>query len=201
MIAKKKAFAKKRNREALAIMILAGWGSKNKDSHERYISNSEMRETLLQVDDDFRSQTLLLLKRWSEPNANDKNENWGHNLQEFLQDAWPRQISVKSSNTSARLFELACSNMNKSEVIEIILPLLTTIGRNKLHIPNSRSSNDSVVDLFPRQLLGLLLRVLPEDVTDWPYNIEDTLKRMSDADSKLITDEQFLKLQRKWNAR
>ena len=200
-IAKNNGLAKKRNREALARVILVGWGSTIESTNNRFISNSEMRETLLRVDDDFRSRILWLLKRWSKPDNNDKGESWADKLQEFLQDVWPRQISVKSQDASAGLFELVCSNMEDSELLEITLPLLTTIGRNKLHIPYFRSSNDSVAELYPSQFLTLLDKVLPDDVEDWPYNIEDTLKRMSDADSNLKIDERFLKLQRKWSSR
>lgn len=200
-IAKNKGLAKRRNREALARVILVGWGSTIVSTNNRFISNSEMRETLLRVDDDFRSRILWLLKRWSKPDDIDEDESWADKLQEFLQDVWPRQISVKSANTSAGLFELACLNMGDEELLKIILPLLTTIGRNKLHIPHFRSSNDSVAELYPGQFLALLNKVLPDGVEDWPYNIEDTLKRMSDADSNLKIDERFLKLQRKWSAR
>ena len=181
--------------------MLVGWGNRNEETNERYFSNDEMREMLLRVNDDFRSHILVLLKNWSKPNSNDGDKSWNHKLLEFFQDVWPRQISVKSPSTSARLFELAFLNAGQSKLIDVILPLLTTVGRNKLHIPNIRSADDNVVDLYPRQILTLLYKVLPQDVSEWPYHIEETLLRMSESDSNLKKDVLFLELQKKWNAR
>ena len=200
-IVKSHYLVKHRYLEELARIILVGWGNRNEETQERYILNDEMRETLLQVNDDFRSHTLVLLKNWSKPNPNNKDKSWDDQLFEFFQDVWPRQLSIKSPITSARLFELACSNAGQSELIDVILPLLTTVGRNKLHIPYIRSTDNNVVDLYPRQILILLYKTLPQDVKEWPYHIEETLLRMSESDSNLKTDERFLELQKKWNER
>ena len=68
-------------------------------------------------------------------------------------------------------------------------------------LPNLRKSKDNIVDLYPHQALALLHAVLSDNVAAWPYDIEETLQRISEADSSLNSDERLLELKRKWNAR
>jgi hypothetical protein len=100
------------------------------------------------------------------------------------------------------LCDLAFSNVERfPEIAEIVLPLLTTIDRDHLMLPNLRKSKDNIVDLYPQQTLALLHAVLPDNVTAWPYGIEATLKRIGEADESLRLDERLLELNRKWNSR
>lgn len=200
-LAKRHDLTKRGHCEVLAGIILGGWGQYDKESKERYVSNNEMRDVLLDADDEFRSRILRHIKRWANTKQNNADKIWSGLLIEFLQGVWPRQNSVKTPNVSARLFEIAFSNANQPELIEIILPLLTTIGANQLLLPHLRDTSDNVVDLYPYQILALLHKVLPDETADWPYYTEDTLNRISEADPSLTSDERLLELQRKWNAR
>lgn len=202
------AFANKRNLprrgygKELAGIILAGWGSTHEETGERCISNSEMHDVLLHTDDEFRSHILWRVERWSETQKNAAGEKWSAMLPELLRDVWPRQKSAKTSIISTRLCDLAFSNVERfPEIAEIVLPLLTTIDRDHLMLPNLRKSKDNIVDLYPQQTLALLHAVLPDNVTAWPYGIEATLKRIGEADESLRSDEKLLELNRKWNAR
>ena len=123
-------------------------------------------------------------------------------LPELLRDAWPRQKSAKTPVISARLCDLAFSQPERfPEIAEIVLPLLTTIDRDHLMLPNLRKSKDNIVDLYPRQSLALLHAVLPDNVAAWPHGIDATLQRIGEADGSLKLDERLLELNRKWNAR
>ena len=188
--------------KVLAGIILAGWGSIHDETGERCISNAEMHDVLLHTDDDFRSHILWQVERWSEIKENGTGEKWAVMLPEFLRNVWPRQKSVKTPTISARLCDLAFSNAERfTELAEIILPLLTTIDRDHLMLSNLRKSKDNIVDLYPYQILALLHAVLPDNVAAWPYDIEETLQRISEADISLNSDERLLELKRKWNAR
>jgi hypothetical protein len=200
--AKERSLSKHGYREVLAGIILAGWGSRSTETQKRFISNDEMRDVLLHTDDDFRSYILWHIEKWSETNKTDAGSQWEKMLPEFLRDVWPRQKSAKTPTISARLCEFAFANARRfPELAEIILPLLTTIDGDHLMLPNLRNAEDNIVDLYPHQTLALLHAVLPDNVTAWPYYIQETLQRIGEADSNLNSDERLLELKRKWNAR
>ena len=68
-------------------------------------------------------------------------------------------------------------------------------------LPILQESKDEIPDLYPRQALALLYAVLPDNVSAWPYGIQDWLRHIAEADSTLKTDERFLELQLKWDSR
>ena len=84
---------------------------------------------------------------------------------------------------------------------EIILPLLTTIDRDHITIPNLKKSKGTIVDLYPQQSLVLLHKILPDNVSAWPYNIEGILNRIGEVDENLRLDERLIELKRKWRSR
>jgi hypothetical protein len=187
----------------LARIILAGWGSIHEGTGKRCISNAEMHDVLLNTDDEFRSRILWQIEKWSEIKENGTGEKWSVMLPELLRDVWPRQKSAKTPKISACLCNLSFANVERfPEIAEIVLPLLTTIDRDHLMLPNLRKSKNNIVDLYPQQTLALLHAALPDNVAAWPYDIEKTLQRISEADdSSLNSDERLLELKRKWNAR
>lgn len=203
-LAKQGSVTRRGHGEVLSGIILAGWGSFIEGTSERCICGDELRDVLVQADDEFRSRILWQAERWSSGSeTKDGTENeWASLLSELLRDVWPRQKSAKSPTISARLCDLAFSNKKRfPELAEIVLPLLTKIDRNHLMLPNLRQSKNNIVDLYPRQTLALLYAVLPDNVSAWPYGIEETLMRIAEADSALTTDERFLELKRKWDSR
>jgi hypothetical protein len=188
--------------EVLAGIILAGWGSRNEETNERWISNDEMRDVLLHVDDEFRSQILWQAKTWSETQGDTTGEKWSEKLPELLRDVWPRQKAVKTPTVSTRLCDIAFASPDRfPEMVKIVLPLVSTVDSDHLSIPNLHRAEDSLVDLYPRETLALLHAVLPEKVIGWPYDIESILDRIGAADSSLRTDERLLELKRRWNSR
>ncbi len=187
--------------EIIAGMILAGWGSVDSGTGEGCISNREMRALLLNAGDEFRSRVLWQAERWANKTRENSHERWRILLPELLR-IWPRQISAKSPNTSARLCELAFSNAEQFALIaELILPLLTKIERDHLRLPNLQRSQNNIVDQYPAQTLSLLYAVLSDNARSWPYGIEATLRRIVEADQTLEMDERLIELKRRWDAR
>ncbi|MDP2376047.1 SIR2 family protein [Reyranella sp.] len=189
--------------EVVAAFVLIGWGSIDKETQRREISNDEMRTLLLRVDDDFRSRVLWLIERWAGTKETEARLNkWPDLLVELLEDVWPRQISAKSSVVSTQLCNLALSSGDRfPQVVDIVLPLLTKIERDHISLPNLRKSTDSVVERFPERTLALLDAVLPENANSWPYGIDKTFERLEQSDSNLTNDERLISLKRRWNAR
>ncbi|WP_421413537.1 SIR2 family protein [Serratia plymuthica] len=187
--------------EIIAGMVLAGWGTIDEATGERCISNDDMRNLLLTANDEFRSQVLWQAQRWS----NERNENpdarWEGQLSELLQ-IWPRQLSARSPNTSARLCELVFSSGDQFPALTtLVLPLLSRIERNHLMLPEFHQSKDNVIDRYPEQALVLLYKVLPDNALAWPYGMEEILQRIGEADSTLKSDERLISLKRQWDAR
>ena len=79
--------------EVLSGILLAGWRSIDQKTGDPCITNAEMREVLLNTDDDFRSQILWHLKGWS---SKQEAEGWGDLLPVFLSEVWPKHTKVKS---------------------------------------------------------------------------------------------------------
>lgn len=186
----------------LSGIILAGWGNTDEETGERYISNAEMHDVLMNTDDDFRSRVLWQVESWSEINKTDSGKKWPAMISELLRYVWPRQKSAKTPTMSALLSDLAFSNVEHfAEIAEIVLPLLTTIDRDHLVFRNLHKPENNIVDLYPQQTLALLHVVLPDNVTAWPYGIEAILRRIGEADESLMLDERLIELNRKWNSR
>lgn len=201
-MAKNRSLLRREYGEVLAGIILAGWGSFNKTTGERYISQGEMRDALLHADDEFRCRTLWQVERWAETNEDRTGETWATLLLTLLRDVWPRHKSIKTPTLSAQLCELVFSNTDRfRELADIIIPLVTTIDGNYFMLPTLQKSKDTIVDLYPRQTLTLLHAVLPDDVAYWPHGINEMLQRISEAESSLKADERLLELKRKWHAR
>lgn len=196
-LGKNHGFQKRQYARILAAMLLAGWGSIIGEPRDRFISNAEMRDVILNTEDDFRASILWHLEKWSK-----EDTKWAAILPEFLQDVWPLQKAVKTPTVSAQLCNLAFANSKSfAEISEIVLPLLTTISSDRLMLPNLRKTKDSIVEVHPEKVLALLYAVLPVQVTTWPYGIEELLHRIEKARASLRSDERLIELNRRWNAR
>ncbi|MDO5687587.1 MAG: SIR2 family protein [Neisseria sp.] len=187
--------------EAIAGMILAGWGTVDNATGERCISNNEMRSLLLTVDDEFRLRVLRQAQKWSDEKHENSDERWEGRLSELLQ-IWPRQLSARSPNTSACLCELAFSSGDEFPTITaLILPLLGKIECNHLMWPELYRLEDNTINRYPEQALALLYAVLPDNALVWPYDMEKILKQIGEASSALKSDDRLISLKRQWDAR
>jgi hypothetical protein len=197
-LARRKPVVRPRHSEVLSGILLAGWGSIDEKTGESWITNAEMRDVLLDVDDDFRSHTLRYLERWPRQAG-----EWRTKSLAFLTAVWPRHNKAKSPRISARLCDLAFSDAdNFSEMADAILPLVTKINQEHIVLHDLRRRNKGdIVDRFPEKVLSLLHTVLPENASAWPYGIEATLDGIGAADPSLLNDARLIELKRQWNAR
>ena len=120
----------------------------------------------------------------------------------FLTEVWPRHIKAKSPRITARLVDLAFSEVTTfPDIADIIMPLIAKSDRGNLWLPNPMESEANVVDKCPEKVLALLSAVLLEDVETWPCDIEDVLERIGSAGLSLVEDSRLVELKRRWNAR
>ncbi len=187
--------------EIIASIILGGWKAVANTTGGPCISNKEMSYLLLKTDDKFRSRILWQAQQWFEDEDDKTSSSWKKQLPKLLQ-IWPRNLSVRSPNTSARLCELAFSSKDQfPKIAALVLPLLSKIELDRLTLPSLYKLEDNIIDQHPEQVLALLYAVLPDNALAWPYEIEEILQQIEKADDKLKQDNRLICLKRQWNSR
>lgn len=168
--------------EFIAGIILAGWGNVDDATNARYISDDEMRNLLLKLDDEFRLQILDDAQRWIDVSDGNLHEHRQSQLCKLL-EIWPRQRSARSSWISAKFCELVFSNGDQFPTLtELILPLLSKIEQNYLISPLLYLCEDNIIDRYPEQVLELFHAVLPDNTLAWPYRMGEILQRIGKTD-------------------
>jgi hypothetical protein len=197
--AKSKNLTRRGYGSVLAGMILIGWGS----IEEKSVSDDELRDALLNSDDEFRSHILWQIERWSSDTETKIKENWSSLAKKLLKDVWPRQKAVKSSLISERLCDLIFSSKELfPELAEAALPLLEKLNRDYVRLTElSPSKENGIIDQHPNKVLEILYTVLPDNVSAWPYDIGNIFDRIGQANESLKSDERLIELKRKWNSR
>jgi hypothetical protein len=158
--------------------LLIGWGGDaNADPPEQLVSSAELRELLVVSDDDLRAQILWHLEHWSA----DPQGEW--RLVPFLTDVWPNHRAVRTPEMSTRLVDLAMASGDLfPQVVQAILSRLVPVRGEVLRgfvLPSEAENHLAVV--YPAVMLDLLWTILAEDVTLWPYKVEETLDILAEA--------------------
>ncbi|KAB0671038.1 hypothetical protein F6V30_00100 [Oryzomonas sagensis] len=189
----------RREVNVLSAILLSGWGRMCKKGTKRLVTNEEMRDILLNADDEFRGQIVWHLERWA---IDEKVGAWKANLSVFFTEVWPRQKQVKSPKMSAKLCDLTFSSeIVFPVVVDSILPLLTKIEQEGFILPHLRGTKNEIVQKYPEKVLTLLWAVLPDNATKWPYGIGEVLPEIVEAEPALLNDSRWIELKRRWNAR
>lgn len=155
--------------------LLAGWGGDpDTDPPEPLIPSAELREILVESDDDLRGQVLWHIENWSA----DAKGNWRARLLPFLREVWPNHRSLRTPEMASRLVDLALASGDLfPQVVEAILPRLVPIrggmSRGFLLRDGTQSHPASI---YPAAMLDLLWAILAEDATQWPYKIEEVIE-------------------------
>ena len=101
-----------------------------------------------------------------------------------------------------RLCELLLSNSEVfPKLVDVVLPFLTKIIRGVGLDLLPPDKGGDIIDKHSERLLTLLHAVLPDEVSDWPYGVEDVLEKIGAADGTLLSDTRLQRLKRKWGAR
>ena len=162
----------------LAGFLLAGW-EYDAAPRQRLVTDVELHELLIHVDDEFRQQLLWQLGRWS----GESNSPWRAKVIPFFQQVWPKQRALHTSAMSSHLANLALGSGDlMPALVELILPRLVPI-RNA-HLRFSSHGRASTVDparAYPAATLDLLWAVLGEDASSWPHGTEEALDLLAQA--------------------
>ena len=196
-LAKSNSEFKRGHTEVLAGLILDGWRASRMHRMEPpLVTDAEARDVLLNVDEDFRLSFLWTLEKWSGSDEHSSKETAA-----FLRQVWPRQVQAKSPKVSAKLAELALSNVAYfPEIVEVSLPLLTTADGEYLFLYDV-TDKEGLVAKHPEHALALLHAVLPTDTSKWPSDIAKILDSIDASNTLLRKDVRLVELRRRWNAR
>lgn len=187
--------------EIIASIILGGWKAVANTTGGPCISNKEMSYLLLKTDDKFRSRILWQAQQWFKAEDVKTHNLWEKQLPKLLR-IWPRNLSIRSPNTSARLCALAFSSKEQFPTIAaLVLPLLSKIELDHLTLSSFEEPADDIIDQHPEKVLELIYAVLPDNALAWPYWVGRILQRIEQADAKLKQDNRLISLKRQWNAR
>jgi hypothetical protein len=74
---------------------------------------------------------------------------------------------------------------------------VSKVSDQHLVLPNLQEDESVIISTYPKQTLSLLAAILPDQVSKWPYGIEEILRRLQEAESSLIRNEQLIDLKRK----
>ena len=160
--------------------LLIGWGGDpDADPPEQLVTSAELREILVESDDDLRGQILWHLEHW----AADPEAKWRARLVPFLTDVWPNHRAVRTPEMSTRLVDLALASGDLfPQVVQAILPRLVPVRGGMLRgfMLRSEAENHPAL-VYPAAMLDLLWAILAEDATVWPYKIEEVLDVLAEA--------------------
>lgn len=172
--------ARRRDGENLAGFLLAGWGGDdNAAEPERLITHAQLRETLVGGDDEFRSQILWHLQRWS----GEVSTRWRDRVVLFFTCVWPKHRALRTPAISSRLTDfLLASGELLPGLMPLILPRLVPIRAGPgTALEYREHPTVNPVERFPAATLDLLWAILGEDTAYWPYRVEDILDRLAAA--------------------
>ena len=157
--------------------LLIGWGSPA-DAHpsEQLVTSVELRQILVESDNDLRRQVLKHLEHWSA----DREGQWYARLVPFLTDVWPNHRALRTPEISTFLVDLALASADQfPDVVRVVLPRLVPLRGGMLRGLMLRSDTESqTAQTYPAAMLDLLWAILAEDVKLWPYKVEDVLARL-----------------------
>lgn len=166
--------SKRHSVNALAGMLLAGWGGdSSKMTFGRLMTNVQFRDLLVEAGNEFRVQVLMTLKRWSaEPDT-----KWRVKVIPFLQLVWPKQRALRNPAVSSALVNLAMSSGDLlPQISALVLPRLVQSAVTRLSsIVLDVGKPDFAVAKYPVECLDIFWAILPEDSEQWPYQFEKIL--------------------------
>jgi len=187
--------------EILAAILLSAWSSINGDINDYYISDSDLKYVLLQSTESFRSYLLMQFVYWiGEKKAGDV-PLWYRRIPYFFDKIWPKQKAIKSPKISSNMCDIAFADEERfPEIVSSILPHLIIVDKSYwLPYHKILSKEKCVIDKHPKYALTIFWTILPDKARDWPYGINEILKRIEQADATLRDDDRLIELKRRWN--
>ena len=164
----------------VSAFLLIGWsGDPDANPPDQLVTSAELREILVESDQDLRGQILWHMEHWSA----DLQGKWRARLVPFLTEVWPNHRAVRTPEMSACLVDLALASGDLfPQVVQAILSRLVPVRGGTLRgFLLGSEGEDRLAETYPPAMLELLWAILAEDATLWPHNIEKVLDVVASA--------------------
>lgn len=186
--------------EGLAGMLLGAWLRSKNTPRDTIINSDEFRAVLNDSVERIRYHVLWQFKAISDKEFEGVKPST--HLNDFLVNVWPLSETIKNSEISEALADLAFKNQAElPQITNALIPLLSPIEDEK-HIGfYSLNDKNGPCDTNPREVLSILHACLSKDVRFWPYDFGTTLEMMVVAAPKIAEDPKYIELKRLWDAR
>jgi hypothetical protein len=186
-----KPLSQRRDTVALGQLFISGWLTPN-GAGTRWLSDTEFRRVLIYGGNDLRTHVLWHIERF---------EDFAEKIA-FLQKVWPLQLAVRTPAVVGRLCKLAFDDeAHFPELVGVILRLVSHADGGRVDFPLVLEKDKTIAKNYPDEVLGLLNAVLPDDVTHWPYGMNQTLERLTKAKPAFVVDPRMIRLKGIWDRR
>ena len=186
--------------EVIGALLLAGWGSLNEENGQRVISSDDMREALYHADPGMLRHLLWALRSWIDKEGD--TETWLGRLDEFFENVWPRTLKAKEPEVTSRLCWLLILNeVVFVKAFDAILPLLANVTKMDTILHGLEKREDKLLAKFPKKIIAILHRILPHNVSEWPYGVGEILDSLAENYAGHGNDREYLEIRRRWDAR
>ena len=157
-------------------LLLNGWNSWS-DTGERLVSNEEMREILLSIDDGARVALVRRLGQWSEDSG-----DWSSTVT-FVEKVWPRQLVARTQAAASVLAGLAMTAGDAMpQVAHVVVPLLSLASTDWTDPLYLRKPDDNLLERYPTEHLSILYSVLSDDPRYWPHIIAQIIVKLAEIE-------------------
>jgi hypothetical protein len=157
-----------RHEAKIPVLLLMGWNSRD-EAGERLISDEDMREILLSLDDEVRVEIIRQLGLWAR-----RSGDWS-GVVTFVESVWPRQLVARTRGAASALASLAMSaGEAMPEVTRVVVSLISPADDSWTDPLYLRAPNDDLVERFPEEHLAVLHAATGADQT-WVPNITAAL--------------------------
>ena len=176
-----------RREAVLSDLFITAWHAKDHGGM-RYLGDEELTQFVVHGSDAMRTQMFRRVGSWE--------------IAEkliLLRDVWPLHLAARSAAVSSRLAALAFDDEESfPAVADAVIPLLSTIENRGQFLPTvAQDKQQRIFARFPRKVLELLCKILPQRSRDWPYNMGSVLTAILDHDPGLARNAKFADLRRR----
>jgi len=170
---------------------------------EKCCIDDELRELLLQSDDEFRTEILKQAKSWvSGRNSHTSSDEWKSRLPELF-SIWPKQMKAWSPKVLASFCGILLKSGDQFPfLLNLVINRLSKISPpysiNFYYLKNM-NCDDEIIKFYQKELLQLLISVLPDDPRQWSSEMNNILEKLAKSDVSLETDERYIELKRRYS--
>ena len=162
--------------------------------HGRYVTFPEARDLLRLVDDDARAHAV-----WFLATAFKHDDDWWKTFgRPFIRNAWPRETRFQTPLLSDQFgFFAEQSGNDFPDVVRTVLPLMVSGKELDLTLRRAMRAEGegSLASRYPREMLMLLDRLVPEAPHHSPYGLGDALEEIAAGAPDLRDDERWRRLE------